>query len=167
MRDKFMSFVFDYDITRLEDNSPVYGVWHGGKTPLNGGGAPGTPKGTYIGRIHNRDGLPAGQFYATRDESRAWVDLEWTGPFTSRRDAAIWLAGQEARKPDYWQITAQVNRTQGEWESSRQVPTFTIPRSLAPTLGDACTKAQDILNPYREAYTAELTVMHSSEIYIP
>ena len=166
MTETFMSFVFDYDTTRLEDNSAVYGVWHGGKTPLNGGGAPGTPKGTYIGRIHNREGH-VGNFYATRDESRAWVDLDWTGPFTTRRDAAIWLAGQQARKPDYWQITAQVHSTRDGWDSSRQVPTFTIPCTLAWSREDAANKAREIVNPYRENYAVELTIMHSSVVHIP
>lgn len=47
-----------------------------------------------------------------------------------------------------WQVTAQVHATRDGWESSRQVPTFTIPRVLAPTLNDAVAKVPQIINPY-------------------
>jgi hypothetical protein len=47
-----------------------------------------------------------------------------------------------------WQVTAQIHTVRDGWQSSRQIPTFTIPRVLAPTLNDAKAKAVAIINPY-------------------
>jgi hypothetical protein len=47
-----------------------------------------------------------------------------------------------------WQVTAQVSTERDGWQSSRQLPTFTIPGQLAPTLGDAIAKVRAIINPY-------------------
>jgi hypothetical protein len=57
-----------------------------------------------------------------------------------------------------WQVTAQVCRSAGGWQSSRQVPAFTIPRSLACSKGDAEAKAREIINPYREPYDLHMDV---------
>jgi hypothetical protein len=50
--------------------------------------------------------------------------------------------------PGDWRVTAQVHREADGWQSSRQVPAFTIPRWLAPTRGDAEAKAREIIAPY-------------------
>lgn len=57
-----------------------------------------------------------------------------------------------------WQVTAQVHREVDGWQSSRQVPAFTIPRWAAPTKGDAEAKAREIMNPYQEPYEITMDV---------
>ena len=57
-----------------------------------------------------------------------------------------------------WQVTAQVHREADGWQTSRQVPTFTIPRWAAPTKGDAQAKAREIMNPYQERYEISMDV---------
>jgi hypothetical protein len=70
----------------------------------------------------------------------------------------------EPEAPDKpWQVTAQVQRTVtdargGQWQSSRQVPAFTIPRALAYAKGDAEAKAREIINPYGEPYDIHMDV---------
>jgi len=92
-----VSGVYDYCETVItDDNSTVYDLWIGGRTPLNGGGANGVPRGRWSGRIwHRHDGT----WYAT-PEGCNWVDLTWYGPFKSRRDAALFLAGMAAPRPE-------------------------------------------------------------------
>jgi hypothetical protein len=57
-----------------------------------------------------------------------------------------------------WQVTAQVCRSVDGWGSSRQVPTFTIPRALAYSKQDAQAKAREIINPYGEPYDIHMDV---------
>lgn len=57
-----------------------------------------------------------------------------------------------------WRVTAQVHRAIDGWESSRQVPTFIIPRWLAPTREDAEAKAQEIVNPFGERYGTSMEI---------
>jgi hypothetical protein len=57
-----------------------------------------------------------------------------------------------------WQVTAQVNRSVDGWGSSRQVPTFTIPRALAYSREDAEAKAREIISPYGEPYDIHMDV---------
>jgi hypothetical protein len=57
-----------------------------------------------------------------------------------------------------WQVTAQVGRSADGWGSSRQVPTFTIPRTLAYFREDAEAKAREIINPYGEPYDIHMDV---------
>jgi hypothetical protein len=57
-----------------------------------------------------------------------------------------------------WQVTAQVCRSADGWQSSRQVPTFTIPRALAYSRKDAEAKAREIINPYGEPYDIHMDV---------
>ena len=65
----------------------------------------------------------------------------------------------ELEDPDKpWQVTAQVHRTVDGWESSRQVPAFTIPRALAYSKEDAQAKAREIINPYGEPYDISMDV---------
>jgi len=65
----------------------------------------------------------------------------------------------EPEDPDRpWQVTAQVHRTIDSWQSSRQVPTFTIPRALAWSRQDAEAKAREIINPYGEPYDIHMDV---------
>lgn len=85
----------DYTITRI-GGDVVYDATYRGRTPLNGGGANGTPLGRDIGRIWHRAG--SGTFWTTPDSGN-WSDLLWFGPFHSRRDAALFLVGMyEARR---------------------------------------------------------------------
>lgn len=87
-----VSRVFDYALTIIGTGDRVHSVWHGGKTPLNGGGANGVPKGTYIGRVWDR--CNDGDFYAAQDHGEDWVDLTWYGPFKTRIEACIFLVGK-------------------------------------------------------------------------
>src|SRR5258708_15128513 len=57
-----------------------------------------------------------------------------------------------------WQVTAQVHRSVDGWQSSRQVPAFTIPRALAYSKEDAEAKAREIINPYGEPYDIHMEV---------
>jgi len=57
-----------------------------------------------------------------------------------------------------WQVTAQVCRSVDGWQSSRQVPTFTIPRALAYYKEDAEAKAREIINPYGEPHDIHMNV---------
>jgi cytosine/adenosine deaminase-related metal-dependent hydrolase len=57
-----------------------------------------------------------------------------------------------------WQVTAQVCRSVDGWQSSRQVPAFTIPRALAYSREDAEAKARVIINPYGEPYDIHMDV---------
>jgi hypothetical protein len=78
----------------------------------------------------------------------------------SQEDMRALRAELDAREdPDKpWQVTAQVSRVKDGWQSSRQVPTFTIPRALAYSKEDAEAKAREIINPYREPYDLHMDV---------
>lgn len=65
-------------------------------------------------------------------------------------------APEDRDKP--WQVTAQVCRSVDGWQSSRQVPAFTIPRALAYSKKDAEAKAREIINPYKEPYDIHMDV---------
>jgi hypothetical protein len=95
--DRYVSRKIDHCRTLLTNGDTVDDAWHGGRTPLNGGGANGIPKGRWIGRIWHR--LSDGVWYATPEDIN-WSDLIWYGPFYSRREAATFLMGMTARKPD-------------------------------------------------------------------
>jgi hypothetical protein len=107
MHTEFESLVFDYvptdhrptmradltwsEATRLHGDVVItdYATWHDGMAPLNAG--PGKPVGHYIGRIAKTE---QSFWYATPDDgNHNWDQLKWRGAFTSRRDAALWLAG--------------------------------------------------------------------------
>jgi len=47
-----------------------------------------------------------------------------------------------------WQVTAQVYSIRDGWKSSRQIPTFALPRMIAPTMEEARAKVAQIVNPY-------------------
>ena len=65
-------------------------------------------------------------------------------------------APEDPDKP--WQVTAQVCRSADGWQSSRQVPSFTIPRALAYSREDAQAMALEIINPYGEPYDIRMDV---------
>jgi hypothetical protein len=83
---------YDYVITRF-DNGVKYGVWYGGKAPLNG---PADNKGKYIGQVARRDAsfFTAVEWFAAGANGSQDADkLQWHGPFKTRRDASIFLTG--------------------------------------------------------------------------
>jgi hypothetical protein len=89
---------YDYVVTRF-DNGVKYGVWYGGWAPLNGGGAH-RAKGTYIGQVARRDPgfFTAEEWYsAPNTGSQDAVDLQWHGPFKTRKEAALFLTGMSVR----------------------------------------------------------------------
>lgn len=89
---------FDYVATRF-DNAVKYGVWHGGKAPLNGGGSVKWEMGRYIGDVmrYSDDVAypvdPAHKWFASGSRGMNAVDMEWYGPFNSRKEASLWLTG--------------------------------------------------------------------------
>jgi len=91
-----MSDDFDYVATRF-DNAIKYGVWHGGKAPLNGEGS--FPVGRYIGDVFRySDDVawpadPAHKWWASGDRGTNAVHMAWYGPFNSRKEASLWLTG--------------------------------------------------------------------------
>jgi hypothetical protein len=93
-----VSDVFDYVATRF-DNAVKYGVWHGGKAPLNGGGSVKWPLGRYIGDVmrYSDDVAyppdPAHTWFASGDRGTDAVSMKWFGPFDSRKEASLWLTG--------------------------------------------------------------------------
>jgi hypothetical protein len=80
---------------------------------------------------------------------REWLD---------DRDYQVLETVRQADSDKPWQVTAQVCRSAGGWQSSRQVPAFTIPRALAYSKEDAEAKAREIINPYREPYDIHMDV---------
>jgi len=92
-----LSTEFDYVATRF-DNAVKYGVWHGGKAPLNGVGS--SPVGRYIGDVmrYSDDVAypldPAHNWWASCSPwPTSAADMEWYGPFNSRKEASLWLIG--------------------------------------------------------------------------
>jgi hypothetical protein len=82
-----VSSVFDFVATNFDDGVK-YGVWYGGKAPLN---ARDRNAGIYVGqvaRVDSRDGW----FAAPRTGSQNAVDLQWFGGFRTRGAAAAFLA---------------------------------------------------------------------------
>lgn len=76
-----------------------------------------------------------------RDQSTEVVQVVQVAPERAPYSWEVTSAGD-------WQVTAQVHSVRDGWQSSRQVPTFAIPRVLAPTMADARTKVAEIINPY-------------------
>ena len=99
---------------------------------------------------------------------REWLDARDDQVLETIRQAEEVQAAEaappaaEARVPEDpdkpWQVTAQVCRSVDGRQSSRQVPTFTIPRALAYSKEDAEAKAREIINPYREPYDIHMDV---------
>jgi hypothetical protein len=92
---------------------------------------------------------------------RQWLDARDDQVLETIRQAEEVQAAEAGvpEDPDKpWQVTAQVCRSVDGWQSSRQVPTFTIPRALAYSKEDAEAKAQEIINPYREPYDIHMDV---------
>lgn len=85
---------FDYVVSTF-DNGVKYGVWQGGKAPLNCNTL--SQKGTYIGQVAKfdkeaypyRDEWFAAPTYGSQDADR----LNWHGPFKSRKEASVFLTG--------------------------------------------------------------------------
>ena len=88
--DIHVSRMLSYVRTILDDHDTVDDLYLGGKPPLSGGGANGIPLGHLIGQVHHR--YHPGVWYATPDTG-TWADARWFGPFYSRHDAAVFLAG--------------------------------------------------------------------------
>lgn len=82
-----MSSVFDFVATNFDDGVK-YGVWYGGKAPLN---ARYNDKGSYVGQVARCDARE-GWFAAPRTGSQNAVDLQWFGGFRTRGAAAAFLA---------------------------------------------------------------------------
>jgi hypothetical protein len=99
---------------------------------------------------------------------REWLDarddqvLETVRQAEEAQAAEAVVPAPETRAPEDpdkpWQVTAQVCRSVDGWQSSRQVPAFTIPRALAYSKEDAEAKAREIINPYREPYDIHMDV---------
>jgi cytosine/adenosine deaminase-related metal-dependent hydrolase len=94
---------------------------------------------------------------------REWLDARDDQVLETVRQAQeVQTAEAPAAEPEDpdnpWQVTAQVHRTIDSWQSSRQVPTFTIPRALAYYKEDAEAKAREIINPYGEPYDVHMEV---------
>jgi len=99
---------------------------------------------------------------------REWLDarddqvLETTRQAEEAQAAEAVPPAAETRAPEDpdkpWQVTAQVCRSVDGWQSSRQVPAFTIPRALAYSKEDAEAKAREITNPYGEPYDIHMDV---------
>jgi hypothetical protein len=89
---------FDYVATKF-DNATKYGVWYGGKAPLNGGGSIKWTMGRYIGDVFRYSNdvayphKPWDKWFASPDKSSDAVNMRWFGPFKTRRNAALWLVG--------------------------------------------------------------------------
>jgi hypothetical protein len=87
---------FDYVATKF-DNATKYGVWFGGRAPLNG--LPGHGYGQYVGDVFRYSNdvayptKPWDKWYASPDKSSDAVNMRWFGPFKTRRNAALWLVG--------------------------------------------------------------------------
>jgi hypothetical protein len=86
------SRIFNYVPTYF-DNGVKYGVWHGGRAPLNGGG------GKYIGQVARLDydaffGPYREEWHAASANGSQDADkLNWHGPFKTRMEASIFLTG--------------------------------------------------------------------------
>lgn len=92
---------FDYVRTQLTgdyEGDAVDDVYHGGYAPLNGGGWANRRKGRDIGRIWHQ--VAAGEWLATPETSVNFDDIQWYGPFYSRREAAMFLVAMATPKPD-------------------------------------------------------------------
>jgi hypothetical protein len=92
---------------------------------------------------------------------REWLDARADQALETVRQAGEVQAAEAGVAEDPgkpWQVTAQVCRSADGWESSRQVPTFTIPRALAYSRKDAEAKAREIINPYEEPYDIHMDV---------
>jgi hypothetical protein len=82
------SRIFNYVPTYF-DNGVKYGVWHGGRAPLNGGG------GKYIGQVARLDydaffGPYREEWHAASANGSQDADkLNWHGPFKTRMEASI------------------------------------------------------------------------------
>lgn len=97
-----VSRTFDYVATRF-DSAVKYGVWHGGRAPLNG--RTGEGFGRYIGDVmrYNEDVAyprdPSRHWLASPDMSTNAVDMRWFGPFQTRTEASVWLTGYRRGAP--------------------------------------------------------------------
>jgi len=92
---------------------------------------------------------------------REWLDARADQALETVRQAGEVRAAEAGVAEDPgkpWQVTAQVCRSVDGCGSSRQVPTFTIPRALAYSRKDAEAKAREIINPYGEPYDIHMDV---------
>ena len=87
------------DVTRT-DSHVIYGVWANGKAPLNGGGAPGTFLGAYIGRVWQQDSYgwvaaPPKSLWGRGTEPDSWSEEvnRSVRHFARRKDACLYLWG--------------------------------------------------------------------------
>ena len=83
-----VSRIFDYVATRF-DNGIKYGVWNGGKAPLNG-----LRIGTYVGQVARfNEGDSAEEWFAASNIGTLQDadKILWYGPFPNRKEASVFL----------------------------------------------------------------------------